>query len=365
MRAKSPAGWHAAEPALVVRSAGRCPVALFGRHVAATEARRPHNGVLRRGVRQQRSAEKDAEGHHHGAGPGSRRRASANTASYRNFPSCSAILMRRKTSRQHACAFIRKLKAVNPAMELITYFYTPTPQRAGTYGDVDAAERYAGRYAGGMGHARLGQLDEPYRPRPALDGRSKLQARVEDFELVLKSRFPSVHDRRIPRPWSKACRPLAGRWPLAARRNMPIRHCCAQVRAPCPYRARRLASSTVICGPEGACRDHAERAREAYRLWAPQLCLRDRDQFHRPTNAGPRLSWPPLDGTPARCRLPVPAGAYRAGFRAWRWVSMPARKCWRRAVRAPCRGGRCARACHLRTVGFNMVWCRLVLGHLA
>ena len=35
------------------------------------------------------------------------------------------------------CGFIRRLKGINPAMELITYFYTPTPQRRGTYGDVD------------------------------------------------------------------------------------------------------------------------------------------------------------------------------------------------------------------------------------
>ncbi len=34
-------------------------------------------------------------------------------------------------------AFIGKLKAVNPAMKLITYFYTPTPQRRGTYGNID------------------------------------------------------------------------------------------------------------------------------------------------------------------------------------------------------------------------------------
>jgi len=34
-------------------------------------------------------------------------------------------------------AFIRRLQVVNPAMKLITYFYTPTPQRRGTYGDVD------------------------------------------------------------------------------------------------------------------------------------------------------------------------------------------------------------------------------------
>src|SRR6185312_7729813 len=39
---------------------------------------------------------------------------------------------------ENTFAFVRRLKAVNPAMELITYFYTPTPQRRGTYGDVDA-----------------------------------------------------------------------------------------------------------------------------------------------------------------------------------------------------------------------------------
>ena len=36
--------------------------------------------------------------------------------------------------------FVRRLKDVNPRMELITYFYTPTPQRRGTYGDVDALQ---------------------------------------------------------------------------------------------------------------------------------------------------------------------------------------------------------------------------------
>ncbi len=34
-------------------------------------------------------------------------------------------------------AFVRRLKAVNPAMKLISYFYTPTPQRRSTYGNVD------------------------------------------------------------------------------------------------------------------------------------------------------------------------------------------------------------------------------------
>jgi radical SAM superfamily enzyme YgiQ (UPF0313 family) len=39
---------------------------------------------------------------------------------------------------ENTLAFVRRLKTVNPAMELISYFYTPTPQRRATYGDVDA-----------------------------------------------------------------------------------------------------------------------------------------------------------------------------------------------------------------------------------
>ena len=34
-------------------------------------------------------------------------------------------------------AFIERLAAINPDLKLITYFYTPTPQRRGTYGNVD------------------------------------------------------------------------------------------------------------------------------------------------------------------------------------------------------------------------------------
>ena len=102
---------------------------------------------------------------------------------------------------ENTLAFIRRLKMVNPAMELISYFYTPTPQRRATYGDVDAL---AGT------PATLEEWTEPQwvdwmtheNPRvPWMDGR--LRARVQDFELVLRSRFPSVHDHRT-RSWGKA-----------------------------------------------------------------------------------------------------------------------------------------------------------------
>lgn len=106
--------------------------------------------------------------------------------------------------------FIRRLKHVNPDMELITYFYTPTPQRRGTYGDVDPRagtpetleEWTEPRWVAWMTH------ENPEVPWLT----EALRARVEDFEVVLKSRFPSRHDRRT-RGWGKALGRL-----LAARR---------------------------------------------------------------------------------------------------------------------------------------------------
>ena len=78
---------------------------------------------------------------------------------------------------------------------------TPTPQRAGTYGNVDPLSGTP---------ATLEEWTEPVwlawmtheDPRvPWLD--RGLKARVEDFELVLKSRFPSVNDARTA-SWGKA-----------------------------------------------------------------------------------------------------------------------------------------------------------------
>ena len=105
-------------------------------------------------------------------------------------------------------AFIRRLKDVNPAMELISYFYTPTPQRRGTYGDVDAVsgtpttleEWVEPEWVAWMTH------EDPL--VPWLD--TRLKAKVTDFELVLKSRFPSVQDKKTA-DWGKALGRLLAR----------------------------------------------------------------------------------------------------------------------------------------------------------
>ena len=106
-----------------------------------------------------------------------------------------------ETDIETTLAFVRRLKRVNPDMELVAYFYTPTPQRRGTYGNVDPLantpdtleEWTEPQWVQWMMHL---DPEVPWMPH-------KLKARVEDFELVLKSRFPSVHDTKT-RPWGKA-----------------------------------------------------------------------------------------------------------------------------------------------------------------
>jgi len=124
-------------------------------------------------------------------------------------------------------SFVRTLKAINPAMELISYFYTPTPQRSATYGGVDALagtpdtleEWTAPEWVAWMTH------EDPH--TPWLDRR--LKARVEDFELVLKSRFPSVHDRRTA-AWGKSLGRIAA-WSRWRRADYSDPHLLRQIRS--------------------------------------------------------------------------------------------------------------------------------------
>lgn len=107
-------------------------------------------------------------------------------------------------------SFIRRLKRINPRCEIITYLYTPTPQRRGTYGGVDPLSGTPATLDGWTEPQWMGWMthEDPQVPWMTPD----LKARIEDFQLVLRSRFPSVHDLRTRR-WGRE----VGRW-LAARR---------------------------------------------------------------------------------------------------------------------------------------------------
>ena len=107
-------------------------------------------------------------------------------------------------------SFIRRLKHINPRCEIITYLYTPTPQRGGAYGGVDPLSGTPGTLEGWTAPQWMGWMthEDPQVPWMTAD----LKARIEDFQLVLRSRFPSVHDPRTRR-WGRE----VARW-LAARR---------------------------------------------------------------------------------------------------------------------------------------------------
>ena len=115
---------------------------------------------------------------------------------------------------ENTFAFIRRLKTVNPAMELITYFYTPTPQRRGTYGDIDARAGTPDTLEEWIEPEWVAWMTHENPRLPWFEQR--LRTRVEDFELVLKSRFPSVHDKRT-RGWGKVLGQAAAwrRWEQA------------------------------------------------------------------------------------------------------------------------------------------------------
>ena len=109
---------------------------------------------------------------------------------------------------EQTLGFVRRLKAVNPAMELITYFYTPTPQRRGTYGNVDPLAGTPQTLEEWTQPEWVDWMTHEHPRSPWLV--PHLKRRVDDFVLVLKSRFPSVHDRRTA-PWGRRLAQLLAR----------------------------------------------------------------------------------------------------------------------------------------------------------
>jgi anaerobic magnesium-protoporphyrin IX monomethyl ester cyclase len=92
--------------------------------------------------------------------------------------------------------FIRELKRLNPAAEIIVEHYTPVPQRAQMYGGAEgkfdfpttADEWTTERWQ------RFATQKDPNTPwlRP------HTKQRIDNFELVVSSRWPTIQDLRLP-----------------------------------------------------------------------------------------------------------------------------------------------------------------------
>jgi anaerobic magnesium-protoporphyrin IX monomethyl ester cyclase len=110
--------------------------------------------------------------------------------------------------------FIRKLKKINSNCEIIIYHYTPVPQRTAMYGEID------------------GQVEFPTTPDEWATQRwmeftlridtkapwlkQKTKKLIDNFEIVVSSRWPTVQDIRAPR-WSRALLQSLSSWRYAAR----------------------------------------------------------------------------------------------------------------------------------------------------
>jgi radical SAM superfamily enzyme YgiQ (UPF0313 family) len=105
--------------------------------------------------------------------------------------------------------FVRKLKRLNPDAEIVVEHYTPVPQRERMYGNVEkqmhfpatpdewATERWQ----------RFATQKDPSTPwlRP------RTKRLVDNFELVVSSRWPTVQDIRLPR-WGRWVLKTLSRW---------------------------------------------------------------------------------------------------------------------------------------------------------
>jgi len=110
--------------------------------------------------------------------------------------------------------FVRKLKRINKQCEIIIYHYTPVPQRAAMYGNVDnqisfptCPEEWATKRW--LDFTLRTDTRTPWLKR-------KTKRLIDNFETVVSSRWPTVQDIRAPR-WSRALLKTLSSWRYAAR----------------------------------------------------------------------------------------------------------------------------------------------------
>jgi radical SAM superfamily enzyme YgiQ (UPF0313 family) len=110
---------------------------------------------------------------------------------------------------QECLAFIRKAKRLNPEAEIIVNTYTPVPQREGMYGSVEDQVQFPAtpeEWATDRWQRFTTQKDPA---APWL--RPPTKRLIDNFELVVTSRWPTMQDIRLPR-WGRWLLKLLSDW---------------------------------------------------------------------------------------------------------------------------------------------------------
>src|SRR5215471_18156110 len=96
--------------------------------------------------------------------------------------------------------FIRQLKRLNPDAEIVVEHYTPVPQRSAMYGEIQDQFEFPAT-ADEWATERWQRFATQKDPRtPWL--KDQIKNRIDNFELVVSSRWPTVQDIRLPR-WGR------------------------------------------------------------------------------------------------------------------------------------------------------------------
>lgn len=113
---------------------------------------------------------------------------------------------------QETLRFIRRIKRINPESEIIVQHYTPTPQRGSMYGEVDGQIAFPDTPAEWASRKWMDFTLRIDTSAPWL--RRKTKRLIDNFELVVASRWPTVQDIRAPR-WSRMLLRALSAWRYA------------------------------------------------------------------------------------------------------------------------------------------------------
>jgi anaerobic magnesium-protoporphyrin IX monomethyl ester cyclase len=108
--------------------------------------------------------------------------------------------------------FIRRLKKVNPDAEIIVQHYIPTPHPDGMYGHIDGKIQFPST-PDEWATDRWFNFSVRYDPQLAWLPR-RIKNRIDNFELVIGSRWPTIQDTQLP-SWGRATLKLLSSWRYA------------------------------------------------------------------------------------------------------------------------------------------------------
>ncbi|HEY1214181.1 MAG TPA: B12-binding domain-containing radical SAM protein, partial [Bryobacteraceae bacterium] len=109
--------------------------------------------------------------------------------------------------------FIRKIKRINPDAEIIVQHYIPTPHPDGMYGHIEDKIEFP-KTPEVWATDRWYNFTVRHDPHLAwLPG--KLKRRIDNFEIVVNSRWPTIQDIYLPR-WGRRLLKGLSSWRYAA-----------------------------------------------------------------------------------------------------------------------------------------------------